>query len=195
MLSAGGQRSTGGWTCLLPRAGRLRARRRLVRRDRLGLPHPGPAARIVAADVLDAWFPPAPGVLAALADDPAWIARTSPPTAPRACSPRSPRPALPDDSVAVGAGSSDLIFRAFRHWLTPASRVLLMDPSYGEYAHVMERVIGCRVDRLRLRRDGRLADRPGPAGRGRRGPAYDLVVLVNPNNPTGRHAPAPSCAR
>lgn len=36
--------------------------------------------QIVAADVLDAWFPPAPGVVEALTTDPAWMARTSPPT-------------------------------------------------------------------------------------------------------------------
>ena len=34
---------------------------------------------VVAADVLDAWFPPAPGVVDALAGDPGWAARTSPP--------------------------------------------------------------------------------------------------------------------
>ncbi|MBT2416070.1 histidinol-phosphate aminotransferase family protein [Streptomyces sp. ISL-12] len=147
--------------------------------------------RIVAADVLDAWFPPAPGVRAALAEDPAWAARTSPPAgAEGLLAAVSAARALPVDALAVGAGSSDLIFRAFGRWLTPTSRVLLTDPCYGEYAHVTERVIGCRVDRFPLRRaDGwridpdRLASAVASGG-------YDLVVLVNPNNPTGRHAPA-----
>ncbi|MFJ4832903.1 aminotransferase class I/II-fold pyridoxal phosphate-dependent enzyme [Streptomyces sp. NPDC088747] len=147
--------------------------------------------QIVAADVLDAWFPPAPGVRAALAEDPAWYARTSPPTgAEGLVAEIAAVRRLPVETVTVGAGSSDLIFRAFGHWLTPESRVLLTDPGYGEYAHVTERVIGCRVDRLRLRREegwridpGRLA---AAVGSGR----YDLVVVINPNNPTGRHAPA-----
>lgn len=146
---------------------------------------------VVAADVLDAWFPPAPGVQAALAEDPAWSARTSPPTGAEGLLAEVARArALPVETLVAGAGSSDLIFRAFGRWLTPESRVLLLDPGYGEYAHVTERVIGCRVDRFRLhRRDGwridfaRLASVVG-AGR------YDLVVVVNPNNPTGRHAPA-----
>jgi nicotinamidase-related amidase len=47
-----------------------------------------------------------------------------------------------------GGGSSDLIFLALRQWLTPASHALILDPTYGEYAHVLERVIGCRVDRI-----------------------------------------------
>ncbi|MFC9288950.1 aminotransferase class I/II-fold pyridoxal phosphate-dependent enzyme [Streptomyces sp. NPDC057052] len=146
---------------------------------------------VVAADVLDAWFPPAPGVRAALAEDPVWMARTSPPTGAEGLSAEiAVARGLPAGTLAVGAGSSDLIFRAFGRWLTPRSRVLLMDPGYGEYAHVTERVVGCRVDRFRLRReDGWRID---PArlsavvGSGR----YDLVVVVNPNNPTGRHAPA-----
>ncbi|MCT7353823.1 histidinol-phosphate aminotransferase family protein [Streptomyces sp. 15-116A] len=147
--------------------------------------------RIVMADVLDAWFPPAPGVRAALADDPAWAARTSPPTGAEGMLAEIARArALPVETLAVGAGSSDLIFRAFGQWLTPESRVLLLDPVYGEYAHVTERVIGCRVDRFRLRReDGwRIdpAELSAVVGSGR----YDLVVVVNPNNPTGRHAPA-----
>ncbi|GAA2454161.1 aminotransferase class I/II-fold pyridoxal phosphate-dependent enzyme [Streptomyces lavendulocolor] len=147
--------------------------------------------RVVAADVLDAWFPPAPGVRAALAEDPDWAARTSPPTgAEGLLAEIATARALPVETLAVGAGSSDLIFRAFGRWLTPDSRVLLMDPGYGEYAHVTERVIGCRVDRFRLRREEGWRIDPerlsAIVGAGR----YDLVVVVNPNNPTGRHAPA-----
>ncbi|MFI8192411.1 aminotransferase class I/II-fold pyridoxal phosphate-dependent enzyme [Streptomyces sp. NPDC085946] len=147
--------------------------------------------RVVAADVLDAWFPPAPGVRAALTEDPGWAARTSPPTGAEGLVAQiAADRALPADTLAVGAGSSDLIFRAFGRWLTPASRVLVMDPGYGEYAHVTERVIGCAVDRFRLRReDGWRIDPErlsAAVGSGR----YDLVVVVNPNNPTGRHLPA-----
>ena len=48
---------------------------------------------------------------------------------------------------------SYLIFLAFTHWLSPDSRVLLLDPTYGEYSHVLERVIGCQVTRLTLARE------------------------------------------
>lgn len=147
--------------------------------------------RIVAADVLDAWFPPAPAVWAALAEDPAWAARTSPPAgAEGMLAEIATARALPTEALAAGAGSSDLIFRAFGQWLTPDSRVLLTDPSYGEYAHVTERVIGCRVDRFRLRREDGWRIDPVRLADAVRSGRYDLVVLVNPNNPTGRHAPA-----
>ncbi|MDQ1048524.1 histidinol-phosphate aminotransferase family protein [Streptomyces sp. V4I2] len=147
--------------------------------------------QVVAADVLDAWFPPAPGVRAALADDPDWAARTSPPTgAEGLLAEIAAARALPTGTLAVGAGSSDLIFRAFGQWLTPESRVLLMDPGYGEYAHVTERVIGCRVDRFRLRREDGWRIDPARLSAAVASGRYDLVVVVNPNNPTGRHAPA-----
>jgi histidinol-phosphate/aromatic aminotransferase/cobyric acid decarboxylase-like protein len=144
---------------------------------------------VINADVLDAWFPPAPAVLRALSTHLDWLARTSPPTA---CAGLQAAIAdardLPVDSVLVGAGSSDLIFLALREWLTPRSRVLLLDPCYGEYAHVLEKVVGCRVDRFPLRRaDGWAPDLTGLSRRLALG--YDLFVLVNPNNPTGHHIP------
>ncbi len=148
---------------------------------------------VVAADVLDSWFPPAPAVLEALRLDPAWMAKTSPPTdAVGLLRGIAASRGLPVECLNVGAGSSDLIFRAFGRWLTPASRVLLVDPSYGEYAHISERVIGAHVDRLRLSPDqGWRLDLDALASELGSG-QYDLVVAVNPNNPTGRHTPAAS---
>lgn len=146
---------------------------------------------VVAADVLDAWFSPAPPVLATLTENPSWMARTSPPTdADGLIAAIASARSLPMDALTVGAGSSDLIFRAFGRWLSPGSRVLLMDPGYGEYAHVTERVIGCHVDRLRLRREDDWRIDPAVLAAAVESGNYDLVVVVNPNNPTGRHAPA-----
>src|SRR5205823_6301549 len=87
------------------------------------------------------------------------------------------------------AGSSDLIFRAFRQWLTPAPRVLLLDPTYGEYIHVCQQVIGCQVDRFTLDRPTGYRIGPGVLHSGLQFGGYDLVVIVNPNNPTGQHLP------
>ncbi|CAN5610200.1 hypothetical protein BH09PLA1_BH09PLA1_24840 [soil metagenome] len=142
---------------------------------------------VINADVLDAWFPLAPGVLRALRGHLPWLARTSPPTdcgglidaIAAACG-------VDRDCILPGAGSSDLIFRGLRSWLSPQSRVLMLDPMYGEYAHVLERVIGCQVDRVTLRRDEcydvNLHELEARLRRGR----YDLLILVNPNSPTGR---------
>jgi histidinol-phosphate/aromatic aminotransferase/cobyric acid decarboxylase-like protein len=146
---------------------------------------------VINADVLDAWFPPAPGVLDDLQAHLPWLLRTSPPTdcggllaaiaAARGVSP---------ENLLPGAGSSDLIFRAFRHWLSPSSRALILDPTYGEYAHVLEKVVGCTVDRLPLDRANGYEVDPASLGAALAGD-YDLVALVNPNSPTGRQLPRP----
>jgi histidinol-phosphate/aromatic aminotransferase/cobyric acid decarboxylase-like protein/GNAT superfamily N-acetyltransferase len=143
--------------------------------------------RIINADVLDAWFPPSPRVVACLEAHLPWLMRTSPPTEGRGlmeviAQVRGVGP----EHVLPGAGSSDLIFRAFLHWLNRSSRVLLLDPTYGEYAHVLERVIGCRVDRLTLDPEADFVLSPDRL-REALGRGYDLVVLVNPNSPTGQH--------
>lgn len=146
--------------------------------------------QIVNADVLDAWFPPAPGVLAALRTHLPWLVRTSPPTNCEGLVRAIGRARGIDPAcVLAGGGSSDLIFLALTRWLTRDSRVLILDPMYGEYAHVLEHVIGCRIDRLPLSRStnyrvdlSQLVDMVGAA-------RYDLVIVVNPNSPTGQHVP------
>jgi histidinol-phosphate/aromatic aminotransferase/cobyric acid decarboxylase-like protein/GNAT superfamily N-acetyltransferase len=145
---------------------------------------------VINADVLDAWFPPAPKVLEALTGHLPWMLRTSPPTSCEGlidtiAFTRGVKP----ENILVGAGSSDLIFRALPRWLNAESRVLLLDPTYGEYAHMLEKVIGCRVDRLTLRRECNYQV-PMDALETALTVGYDLVVLVNPNSPTGQHVSA-----
>lgn len=142
---------------------------------------------IVSADVLDAWFPPSPKVLDAMCEHLPWLMSTSPPTYSDGLRIAIARHrGVGEDNILPSAGSSSLIYLAFRQWLGPSSRVLILDPMYGEYAHILERVIGCKVDRLILpRRNGYAVDLDEFHARAQLG--YDLIVLVNPNNPTGRN--------
>lgn len=146
--------------------------------------------RVVSADVLDAWFPPAPGVTQTLHEHLPWLLTTSPPThAEGLVRVIADCRGVSESAIAVGAGSSALIFTALRHWFTPASRALVLDPMYAEYEHVLERVIGCRVDRLKLdAAAGFVVPRDALRAALASG-EYDLVALVNPNNPTGVHMP------
>ena len=133
---------------------------------------------VVNADVLDAWFPPAPGVALLLSEHLPWLLQTSPPQEAEGLRAAiSAARGVPEESLVLGAGSSALMFLALRHWLTPESRVLLPGPTYGEYGHLLERVIGCRVDHISL--DAESIQAHLTTGN------YDLLVLVNPNNPTG----------
>ncbi len=63
---------------------------------------------------------------------------------------------------------------------------MLLDPTYGEYSYVLEKIIECRVERFTLKREVEyqvdIADLVHAVKRD-----YDLIVLVNPNNPTGRY--------
>ncbi len=149
---------------------------------------------IVNADVLDAWFPPSPRVISALQEHLPWLLRTSPPTSGEGLVQAiAEARGVPTESILPGAGSSDLIFLALRQWLNRTSRVLILDPTYGEYAHVLSKVIRCRVERFALsgsndyevdlrQLEARLAD------------DFDLCILVNPNSPTGRHIPRETLA-
>ncbi len=146
---------------------------------------------VVTADVLDAWFPPSPKAVAALQAHLSWLLQASPPAdGAGLVQTIAEVRGLPPESIALGAGSSALIYLALRSWLTPSSRVLLPDPTYGEYAHVLERVIGCQVDYLTLSlADDYALDPERLRAHLHCAAPYDLIILVNPNNPTGQFLP------
>jgi histidinol-phosphate/aromatic aminotransferase/cobyric acid decarboxylase-like protein len=147
------------------------------------------SSSVINADVLDAWFPPSPRVIHALESYLPWLLRTSPPIGSEGMIRTIARTrGLDAKCILPGAGSSSLIYLALREWLTPSSRVLLPEPTYGEYAHVLDNVIRCRVDRLVLTRENhyRIDRALLESALDER---YDLIVLVNPNSPTGQHMP------
>ena len=142
---------------------------------------------IINADVLDAWYPPVPEAQKILLEQLEWIMRTSPPTRAGGLEQTIAKArGVRDDCVLTGGGSSALIFLAFRHWLNASSRVLILDPTYGEYMHVLENIIQCKVERFLLgRRDGYNLNLKSLKKKISNG--FDLFVWVNPNSPTGLH--------
>ena len=143
--------------------------------------------KVINADVLDAWFDPAPNVTKALIEYLPWILKTSPPTGNEGMVRKlAEARGVSCENILAGAGSSDLIFLGLRQWIKPDSTVLILDPMYGEYAHVLEKVIQCKVERLVLTKKNNfsisgtelsIAFQKG----------YDWVILVNPNSPTGQY--------
>lgn len=150
----------------------------------------GRRERVINADVLDAWFDPAPAVLEALRAHLPWLLRTSPPTHSEGLVRVIARErAVPERCVLPAGGSSELIYLALPRWVKAGQTVLLLDPTYGEYAHLLEQVLGCRVLGLALRRaDGYAVSLEALAQRIAE-VRPSLLVLVNPNSPTGRHVP------
>lgn len=142
---------------------------------------------IISADVLDAWFDPAPNVISKLTADLPWALRTSPPTHSEGLRRVIAQSrGVHESNILPGAGSSDLIFLGLRQWLRPVSRALILDPMYGEYAHVLERIIGCQVERLTLSETNHYRVEPQHLMDCLKN-NYDWVILVNPNSPTGQH--------
>jgi len=140
---------------------------------------------VISADVLDAWFDPAPEAGAAIGQHLTFAMRTSPPThAEGVLKVLAESRGLPQAHFALGAGSSDLMFRAMRLWVGKHSRVLLPDPTYGEYGHILEHVIGCDLQRFALSAEtGYAIDQEALRAEFARG--HDWIFLVNPNSPTG----------
>lgn len=132
----------------------------------------------IDADVLDAWFPPAPSVVRGVAGHASDV-HVAPPVQPTELAALlSSTKKLPKECFVFGAGLSDLVYRCFFAWLTPTSRVLLLAPTCAVYAHVL-RAIGCSVTEWQLDSTHRICQDTVPAGQ------WDLVVMCNPNNPTG----------
>jgi histidinol-phosphate/aromatic aminotransferase/cobyric acid decarboxylase-like protein len=129
-------------------------------------------------------------VISAIQEHLPWVLRTSPPVSCAGMVRAIARGrGVPGKCIVPAAGSSELIFLALRDWLIRDSRVLVVDPCYGEYGHVTGRLIGCHVDRFPVERNKAYEVDPAMLETRIAAASYDLVVVVNPNSPTGRHVP------
>jgi histidinol-phosphate/aromatic aminotransferase/cobyric acid decarboxylase-like protein len=148
------------------------------------------AAEVINADVLDAWFDPAPAVLLKLQLFLPFLARTSPPVySSGLVDAIAHARGIPQDCILTGGGSSDLIFTCLPRLAAQLRTAMILDPMYGEYRHVLETLLGARAVRFDLDKedDFRIdADRLIASVQEHK---PDLLVLVNPNSPTGQYWP------
>jgi histidinol-phosphate/aromatic aminotransferase/cobyric acid decarboxylase-like protein len=84
-------------------------------------------------------------------------------------------------NIVAGAGSSSLIFSALPRLLPPGARVLMLDPMYGEYKHVCSVLLRAKTTVHQLTAEKQFAVEGKALSMD-----TDAVLLVNPNNPTGR---------
>ncbi|MFO1077747.1 MAG: histidinol-phosphate transaminase [Planctomycetota bacterium] len=141
---------------------------------------------LVDADVLDAWYDPAPSVLATVRDHLPWLMRTSPPThADGLRAAIAHRHGLSPAQVLIGSGTSSLMFLALPRLVARGETVALLDPMYGEYRHVCEHLLGARIAPCELDETTGFAPDPAAIAATVRAARARLLVLVNPNSPTG----------
>lgn len=143
--------------------------------------------RVISADVLDAWFDPSPRVTAFLREHLEFLLRTSPPNHAEGLVAEIARArGVPAECVLAGSGSSSIMFHCLPRLLPARPKALLLDPMYSEYEHIVENLLNGSIVRLVLDAEQGFAPSAaalaGLAGRER----PDAVLLVNPNNPTGR---------
>jgi histidinol-phosphate aminotransferase len=154
------------------------------------------SATVINADVLDAWFDPSPRVLDKLERFLPFLVRSSPPVrAAGLVEAIAHARGVPEACVLAAGGSSDLIFSCLPQLVNARQRATILDPMYGEYRHVLEQVIGSDLTPFPLEESGNFGIETEALIRHVRKTQPDLVVIVNPNNPTGRHWPRQEVVR
>lgn len=144
-------------------------------------------AAIVDADVLDAWYEPAPAVLDTLRAHLPWLVKTSPPTHGDGLRDAiAARHGLSPQQVLIGGGTSSLMFLAIPRLVPRGARVAILDPMYGEYRHITEHLLGCAITPCELQESDGFAPDPVAIARTVREAGCRVLILVNPNSPTGR---------
>ncbi len=128
-----------------------------------------------------------PGVQAAIRRAASEADRYPDPKCRALCTALAAREDIPKNWVLCGGGAADLIWRAV--FAARPKRALVTAPCFGEYEAALS-AAGCEIQRFPLGEDFALTERILPWV----DPGLDLLILCNPNNPTGR-AMEPSLLR
>ncbi|MBX5493525.1 MAG: histidinol-phosphate aminotransferase family protein [Chloroflexi bacterium] len=96
---------------------------------------------------------------------------------------------LAPDQVLVGNGSSELLWLLALAYLERGDRVLVVGPTFGEYARACQ-LLGAVVTELRAQADDAFQPDIAALVASARALRPKLTFLCNPNNPTGVYLPA-----
>ncbi len=145
---------------------------------------------VINADVLDAWFDPSPKILEKIKNHLPFIIRTSPPNYSEGLIQTIAEVrGVPRENILAGGGSSDLIFTFFPKTVKKSDKVLILDPMYGEYQHILENVLEVNVIRFFLKKENDFKINPDLLIETINNNMPKMVVIVNPNSPTGQYLP------
>lgn len=142
---------------------------------------------IIRADVTDAWYDPHPDIGKIISKDLNWFIKNSPPTqSDGLIKTISEIRKIPIENILIGGGSSDLMFQLFPAVLKKDDELIILDPMYGEYEHILKHVIGVRISKIKQdRKDNfkisieKILEKVTAKTK--------MIILVNPNNPTGQY--------
>lgn len=145
-------------------------------------------ADIVDADVLDAWFPPSPLAIDALRQDLEWLVKISPPTwSEGLLETLETTRGVAKECLITGPGTSSLMYLALPELVRPNDKVVVLEPTYSEYPHLAREVLHAKVDAVPLHWEKGF--RPNFEEVVRASEGARMVLLVNPNSPTGVAVP------
>ena len=146
--------------------------------------------QVINADVLDAWFDPSPKALEKIKEHLPFLIRTSPPNYSEGLVQTiSNIRSIPIENIVTGGGSSDLIFTFFPRAVKNGDKVIILDPMYGEYQHILENIIEANVIRFLLKKENNFVINTDSFIETINREMPKMVVIVNPNSPTGQYLP------
>jgi histidinol-phosphate aminotransferase len=92
---------------------------------------------------------------------------------------------LSPESILVTNGTAELIWLIALTYLRPDDAVLILEPTFGEYARAAA-LIGAELHTWRAHPEDEFAFQADEIARHLQANSYRLVFLCNPNNPTGQ---------
>lgn len=147
-----------------------------------GYAHPGPLVKLASNE---SPYPPIPAVVAAAQATLADLNRYPDPTNERLRVALSDRYGVPTNRIAIGNGSCDILLAAGEALLEPGAEFIYAWPSFSVYPHI-EAASGARAVRVPLDSN----DRHNLKAMGQEVTvATRLLIVCNPNNPTGTAVP------
>ncbi len=90
--------------------------------------------------------------------------------------------------IVVGNGTAELIWLVALAFVQRDDRVLILGPTFGEYAHAAA-LMGAKIHELRTQPEQRFQFDTAEIHRTLQRDPYRMVFICNPNNPTGQVIP------
>jgi histidinol-phosphate aminotransferase len=136
-------------------------------------------------------FPPSPRVMAALAAIADETLRLYPdPVSARLRAAAADRFGVGADQILAGNGSDDCLTIIYRAFLEPGDKIACPWPTYGLY-DTLASLQGAALVRVPFKQSARRWELPAELGRQR----AKLIILANPNNPSGTLVPVDELRR